>query len=52
MSDERHVCESTTERENVRMTERQKFREVLFEIELRKRKKVQEFLVEMGLTPG
>ena len=34
------------------MTERQKFREVLFEIELRKRKKVQEFLVEMGLTPG
>ena len=35
-----------------RMTERQKFREVLFEIELRKRKKVQEFLVKMGLTPG
>ncbi len=52
MSDERHVCESITERENVRMTERQKFREVLFEIELRKRKKVQEFLVKMGLTPG
>ena len=34
------------------MTERQKFREVLFEIELRKRKKVQELLVKMGLTPG
>ena len=39
------------EQEN-RMTERQKFRETLYQIELLKRRKVQRFLLNMGLTPG
>lgn len=34
------------------MTEKQRFREILFEIELRKRKEVQKLLTENGLTPG
>ena len=34
------------------MRKRQQFRELLYRIELLKRKKVQNFLLESGLTPG
>lgn len=34
------------------MTERQRFRETLYQIELLKRRKVQRFLLDIGLTPG
>lgn len=34
------------------MTKKQKFRETLYQIELLKRKKVQKFLLDIGLTPG
>lgn len=34
------------------MTKKQKFRETLYQIELLKRKKVQRFLLDIGLTPG
>ena len=34
------------------MTKKQKFRETLNQIELLKRKKVQKFLLDIGLTPG
>ena len=32
--------------------QRQRLREILFQIELLKRRKVQRFLLEIGLTPG
>ena len=34
------------------MTERQRFRETLYQIELLKRRRVQSFLLDIGLTPG
>lgn len=34
------------------MTEKQKFRDTLYRIELLKRNRVQKFLIENGLTPG
>ena len=36
----------------IEKTMRQQLREILFEIELIKRKQVQEFLLGIGLTPG